>query len=188
MDDDLNTPQALACLFELLDLGFSFVSSDKEDAFNDVQFKLKTFFGIFGLKVASKRIPAEVEKMRKEAEQFSDADTKKKEEIDIINQADTVIYQTEKSIKDFEGKVDAKEISAIKEKTEELKKLMAEKEKDVQKIKAKLDELNQIAQKAATELYQKAGAQPGEQPKEAPKEKKEDVVDAEVVDDKEKKE
>ena len=88
--------------------------------------------------------------MRKEAEQFSDADAKKKEEIDVINQADTVIYQTEKSIKDFEGKVDAKEISAIKEKTEELKKLMAEKEKDVQKIKAKLDELNQIAQKAAT--------------------------------------
>ena len=137
---------------------------------------------------------AEVERLRKEAEQFSDADAKKKEEIDIINQADTVIYQTEKSVKDFEGKVDAKEIAAIKEKTEELKKLMAEKEKDTAKIKAKLDELNQIAQKAATELYQKAGAQPGqappgaEQPKEAPKEKKEDVVDAEVVDDKEKKE
>ncbi|MBW2994390.1 Hsp70 family protein, partial [Candidatus Woesearchaeota archaeon] len=131
---------------------------------------------------------AEVERMRKEAEQFSEADTKKKEEIEVINQADTMIYQTEKSLKDFEGKVDAKEISAIKEKTEELKKLMAEKEKDVAKIKAKLDELNQIAQKAATELYQKAGAKPGEQPKEAPKEKKEDVVDAEVVDDKEKKE
>jgi len=133
---------------------------------------------------------AEVERMRKEAEQFSDADAKKKEEIDVINQADTVIYQTEKSLKDFEGKVDAKEISAIKEKTEELKKLMAEKEKDVQKIKAKLDELNQIAQKAATELYQKAGAKPGAQPgAEQPKEdKKEDVVDAEVVDDKEKKE
>ena len=137
---------------------------------------------------------AEVERLRKEAEQFSDADAKKKEEIDIINQADTVIYQTEKSVKDFEGKVDAKEIEAIKEKTEELKKLMAEKEKDVAKIKAKLDELNQIAQKAATELYQKAGAKPGAEqapgaePKQAPKDKKEDVVDAEVVDDKEKKE
>ena len=131
---------------------------------------------------------AEVERLRKEAEQFSEADNKKKEEIDIINQADTVIYQTEKSLKDFEGKVDNAVIKDIKAKTEELKKLMAEKEKDVAKIKAKLDELNQIAQKAATELYQKAGAKPGEQPKEAPKEeKKEDVVDAEVVDDKKKK-
>lgn len=136
----------------------------------------------------------EVERLRKEAEQYAEQDKKKKEEIEIINQADTAIYTTEKTMKDFEGKVDAKEISAIKEKTEELKKLMAEKEKDVAKIKTKLDELNQIAQKAATELYQKAGAKLGqappgaEQPKEAPKEKKEDVVDAEVVDDKEKKE
>ena len=132
---------------------------------------------------------ADVEKMRKEAEQFSEADAKKKEEIDIINQADTVIYQTEKTLKDFEGKVDAAVIKDIKAKTEDLKKLMAEKEKDVAKIKAKLDELNQIAQKAATELYQKAGAKPGtQQQQEAPKqEKKEDVVDAEVVDDKKKK-
>ncbi|MBW2974045.1 molecular chaperone DnaK [Candidatus Woesearchaeota archaeon] len=128
---------------------------------------------------------ADVEKMKKEAEQFSEADAKKKEEIDIINQADTVIYQTEKTLKDFEGKVDEAVIKDIKAKTEELKKLMAEKERDVAKIKAKLDELNQIAQKAATELYQKAGVQ---QQQEAPKqEKKEDVVDAEVVDDEKKK-
>lgn len=132
---------------------------------------------------------AEVERLRKEAEQYAETDKKKKEEIEIINQADTAIYTTEKTLKDFEGKVDAKEIAAIKEKTEELKKLMAEEKKDVAKIKAKLDELNQIAQKAATELYQKAGAQqqPGaEQPKEASKQK-DDVVDAEVVDDKKKK-
>jgi molecular chaperone DnaK len=134
---------------------------------------------------------AEVERLRKEAEQYADADAKKKEEIDIINQADTAIYTTEKTLKDFEGKVDDAVIKDIKAKTEDLKKLMAEKEKDTAKIKAKLDELNQIAQKAATELYQKAGAQqqaqPGaEQPKEASKQK-DDVVDAEVVDDKKKK-
>lgn len=130
---------------------------------------------------------AEVERLRKEAEQYADADAKKKEEIEIINQADTAIYTTEKTLKDFEGKVDAKEIAAIKEKTEELKKLMAEEKKDVAKIKAKLDELNQIAQKAATELYQKTGAQqqPGAEPKQ---EKKDDVVDAEEVDEKKKKE
>ncbi|MBD3304130.1 molecular chaperone DnaK [Candidatus Woesearchaeota archaeon] len=136
---------------------------------------------------------ADVERLRKEAEQYAEADAKKKEEIDIINQADTAIYTTEKTLKDFEGKVDAKEISAIKDKTEELKKLMAEEKKDTAKIKTKLDELNQIAQKAATELYQKTGAQqqakPGAQQQEASKqeEKKDDVVDAEVVDDKKKK-
>ncbi|MBW3002288.1 molecular chaperone DnaK [Candidatus Woesearchaeota archaeon] len=127
---------------------------------------------------------AEVERLRKEAEQYADADAKKKEEIDIINQADTAIYTTEKTLKDFEGKIDEAVIKDIKAKTEDLKKLMAEKEKDTAKIKAKLDELNQIAQKAATELYQKAGAQ--QQPG-AEQEKKEDVVDAEVVDDKKKK-
>ena len=139
----------------------------------------------------NKMSDADVEKLRKEAEQYAEADAKKKEEIDIINQADTTIYTTEKTLKDFEGKVDEAVIKDIKAKTEELKKLMAEKEKDTAKIKAKLDELNQIAQKAATELYQKAGAQPGAEakPGEPPKEeKKEDVVDAEVVDEDKKKE
>ena len=134
---------------------------------------------------------AEVEKLRKEAEQYAEQDKKKKEEIEIINQADTTIYTTEKTLKDFEGKVDEAVIKDIKAKTEDLKKLMAEEKKDIQGIKQKLDELNQIAQKAATELYQKAGqqqAQPGAQQQETPKqEKKDDVVDAEVVDDKKKK-
>jgi len=140
----------------------------------------------------NKMSDADVEKLRKEAEQYAEADAKKKEEIDIINQADTTIYTTEKTLKDFEGKVDAAVIKDIKAKTEELKKLMAVEKKDTASIKAKLDELNQIAQKAATELYQKSGAQPGAQPgaqqQETPKqEKKDNVVDAEEVDDKKKK-
>ncbi|MEM4263976.1 MAG: molecular chaperone DnaK [Candidatus Woesearchaeota archaeon] len=134
---------------------------------------------------------ADVERMRKEAEQFAETDKKKKEEIEIINQADTTIYTMEKTLKDFEGKVSEKEISQIKEKIEDLKKLMAEEKRDVSKIKKKLDELNQIAQKAATELYQKAGAQ--QQPQGEGKNQKtkkgkngENVVDAEVVDEEDK--
>jgi cysteinyl-tRNA synthetase len=54
MDDDFNTPAALASLFELIDLGAAFVSSDKEEAFNYVKSKIKNFFEILGLGVKPK--------------------------------------------------------------------------------------------------------------------------------------
>ena len=82
MDDDFNTPEALACLFELLDLGFGFVSADKEDAFNYVKSKLETFFSIFGLKVELKQISPEVERKRKERDKAREAkDFKKADKI-----------------------------------------------------------------------------------------------------------
>ena len=99
---------------------------------------------------------AEVERMRKEAEQFSDADKQKKEEIETINQADTLVYTAEKQLKDFEGKVSEKEIKEVNEKIEELKKLLAASPRNVADIKKKLDECNAVLHKAATELYQKA--------------------------------
>ncbi len=116
---------------------------------------------------------AEVEKMRKQAEEFAEADKKKKEEIETINQADTLVYTAEKQLKEFEGKVSEKEIKDIKEKVEELKKLLAESPRDAGKIKKKLDECNKTLHAAATALYQKAGAK-GTAEKNA-----EDVVDAE---------
>ena len=54
MDDDFNTPQALACLFELIDIGSRFVSADKEKAFNYVNSKIKEFFNILGITVKPK--------------------------------------------------------------------------------------------------------------------------------------
>ncbi|UCC94453.1 MAG: hypothetical protein JSW40_06485, partial [Candidatus Omnitrophota bacterium] len=67
MDDDFNTPRALASLFELVDLGFSFISTDKKDAFEYVESKLRIFFDILALKVPPKpKIPKEVEEKRKE--------------------------------------------------------------------------------------------------------------------------
>jgi len=113
--------------------------------------------------------PAEVEKMRKQAEEFAEADTKKKDEIETINQADTLVYTAEKQMKDFEGKVSEKEVKDIKEKVDELKKLLAESPRNVDQIKKKLEETNHVLHAAATALYQKAGAK-------APKE---DVVDTE---------
>ena len=120
----------------------------------------------------------EVEKMRKEAEQFAETDKKKKEEIEVVNQADTFgAWQRDLPVE--------KEIKQIKDKINELKKLMEVKEKDIPEIKKKLDELTEIAQKAATELYQKAGkAQPGASEANPDEVKQDEFVDAEVVDDK----
>ena len=70
MDDDFNTPLALGCLFELIDLASGFVSSDKEEAFNYAKVKIEAFFAIFGLTVKPKQeIPAEVINMESERQQ-----------------------------------------------------------------------------------------------------------------------
>jgi len=66
MDDDFNTPMALASLFELIDLSLGFISSDKEEIFNYAKLKLGKFFKIFGLTVKSIKIPEEAKKMLEE--------------------------------------------------------------------------------------------------------------------------
>jgi len=130
--------------------------------------------------VASEKLnETEIEKMKKEAEQFAETDKKKKEEIDTINQADAIVYQTEKTLKDMEGKVDSKKIQGIKDEVAELKKLLEPKEKDVTAIKTKLDEVNKLFQEASTELYQKASQQAqGQTGEKEEKNKDEKVVDA----------
>lgn len=67
MDDNFNTPQALACLFELMDLGSKFISLDKEEVFRSAKAKLEIFFGIFGLSVKSKKVLSK--EMLKKAEE-----------------------------------------------------------------------------------------------------------------------
>ncbi len=135
----------------------------------------------------------EIKRMQKEAEQFAEADRKKKEEIETINQADNLVYTTEKLFKDVEGKVPEKEISEIKGKIMELKELLKPAEKDVAAIKRKMDETSDLVQKMSTELYQKAGEQykHGHQQSEEKASRKDDenIVDAdyEVHDDGKKK-
>ncbi len=128
----------------------------------------------------------EVEKMRKDAEQFAEQDKKRKEEAEIINQADTLVYTTEKLMKEVEGKVDNKKLDEIKKQTEELKKLLQEEKKDASKIKQKMEEMNKIVQEASTELYKKAAE---EQSESNSKTKDDKVVDADykVKDEEDKK-
>ena len=97
----------------------------------------------------------EVESMRKQAEEHAEEDKKRKEEIETINNADNLVYSTEKLFKDFEGKVDSKELGTVKGKVMELKELLKPEQKDIAAIKKKLDEVNELVQKLSTEMYQK---------------------------------
>ncbi|MFQ5474684.1 MAG: molecular chaperone DnaK [Candidatus Nanoarchaeia archaeon] len=113
----------------------------------------------------------EIEKMRKEAEAHEAEDKKMKEETEVINQADSLIYTTEKTLKDMGDKLPEDKVKPVKEKIEELKKLMEPEKKDFEAVKKKLEEVNKLVQDTMTELYQKAAA---EQQKAAASDKKSD--------------
>ncbi|MBW2980363.1 molecular chaperone DnaK [Candidatus Woesearchaeota archaeon] len=146
----------------------------------------------------------EIEKMKKEAEAHAEEDKKRKEEIETINQADALVYSTEKLFKDFKDKVDNKELETVKGKVMELKELLKPEKKDVAAVKKKMDEVNELVQKMSTEMYKKvaeeqakkqqaqggagagAGPQPGAEATEEKPKKKGKVVDADRVDEKKK--
>ncbi|MFC1723052.1 Hsp70 family protein, partial [Nanoarchaeota archaeon] len=132
---------------------------------------------------------ADVEKMKKEAESHAEDDKKRKEEAEIVNTADTLIYSSETTLKELGDKVDPAKIEPIKKGVEELKKLMEPEEKDRPAIKAKVEEVEKLMQEAATEMYQKAQqehAQQEQAKKDAKPEDKsgEKVVDAEFEEEK----
>ncbi len=122
----------------------------------------------------------DIDKMVKEAEANKEADAKKKEEADLRNEAEQLIFTTEKSIKDLGEKIDAKD----KEKAEaEIKELKEALEKnDLDDIKSKKEKLMETAMAFATKVYEEAAKkqQENQETKEETSEKKDDnVVDAE---------
>jgi len=133
----------------------------------------------------------EIDKMVREAEAHSAEDKKKRELIEARNQADNLIYSTEKSLKEFGDKIDASEKKKIEDATAALKKEMEGNDADL--LKKASDDLMQASHKLAEAVYAKASqAGPGEAG-ETPHEdggKGEKVVEAEfeeVKDDKDKK-
>ena len=135
----------------------------------------------------------EIEKMKKDAETHSEEDKKKRDEVETLNNADSIVYSTEKMIEETKGKIPEDKVKAITEKKDELKKLIGEDKKDISAIKAKLEELNKIVQEASTELYKQAQEAQQQQDADAKgksesKKKDEKVVDADytVEDDKDK--
>ena len=93
----------------------------------------------------------EIEKMKKEAEANADADQKAKEEVDKLNSADQMIFQTEKQLKDFGDKLSDDKKNPIEAALEDLKK--AHESKDLDKIDESLNTINEAWKNASEEMY-----------------------------------
>ena len=104
---------------------------------------------------------ADIDKAVKDAEQFAEEDKKRKEEIEIRNNADSLLYQTEKTEKDLGAKIDAADSARIKEKSEALKNAMAG--SDSNAIKACTEELQNVSYEVFGKVYQNMNAQQGSQ-------------------------
>ena len=96
----------------------------------------------------------EIDKMVKEAEANREADNKKKEEADAINDAESLVFQTEKAIKDLGDKVDEKQKAEAEEKIKTLKEAIEK--KDIEDIKKKCEELKTVAYALAAKVYEQA--------------------------------
>jgi molecular chaperone DnaK len=129
----------------------------------------------------------EIERMVKEAELNAEADKKRKEEVEVRNEADQLVFTTEKTLKEVEGKVDQAEIDRANAAKDKVKKALEG--GNIEEIKAAKDELSQVVQQISVKLYEQAAqaaqAAQGEQGT-GGEPKKDNVVDAdyEVVDDK----
>ncbi|ATD30167.1 molecular chaperone DnaK [Macrococcoides bohemicum] len=125
----------------------------------------------------------EIDRMVKDAEANAEADKKRREEVDLRNEADQLVFATDKAIKDLEGKVDAAEVEKAESAKEELKKALEG--NDIEDIKAKKDSLNEIVQALSMKLYEEMAAQQGAEGAQNTN-PEDDVVDAdftEVKDD-----
>lgn len=122
--------------------------------------------------------------MVREAEQYAEEDQKRKEKVEIRNQADQMIFVTEKTLKDLGDKVDEAELAKANEAKEKLKKALEG--DDTEAIKQASEELEKVVQELSVKLYQQAQQQAE---KTGDNKKDDDVVDAEykVMDDEDQK-
>jgi molecular chaperone DnaK len=141
----------------------------------------------------------DIEKMKKEAEAHAEADKTKKEGIETRNKAESLVFQSEKTLKDAGDKVKEETKKPIQEKIDELKKILENKDATDEELNKSYEELSAEIQKVGAELYKAAegdkAAAEGAEGKEdedvkvykkgEKEKKKDDVVEAEVVDKKE---
>ena len=105
----------------------------------------------------------EIDRMVKEAEAHAEEDKKEREKIDARNNADSLVYQTEKAMKDYGDKVDASSKAAIESALADLKAVLANQNASVDELKAKSEALQQASYKLAEEMYKNANPQGGPQ-------------------------
>ena len=130
----------------------------------------------------------EIEKMRKEAEENKEADNKRKEEAELRNEAEQMVFQTEKAIKDLGDKVDKKEVEEAEDLIKDLKKALEK--GDIDEIKEEKEKLQEKAMALATKVYEQAAkerqeeqednAEDAEKESKKDKKKKDDVEEADI--------
>ena len=106
---------------------------------------------------------SEIDRMVKDAEAHAEEDKREREKIDARNNADSLVYQTEKAMKDYGDKVDASSKAAIESALADLKAVLANQSASVDEIKAKTEALQTASYKLAEEMYKNANPQGGPQ-------------------------
>jgi len=102
----------------------------------------------------------EVDKMKEDAKKHAAEDKKKREAVEVKNNADTIVYTAEKTLKEGEGKVDKKVKKTVEEKIEALKKVKDK--EDIEAIKKATEELSQELQKIGEAMYKQQSQQAGQ--------------------------
>jgi molecular chaperone DnaK len=133
----------------------------------------------------------DIEKMVRDAEQHAEEDRRRREEAEVRNQADTLVYQTDKLLKEQGDKISGDEKSAVEEKLADLRTALNG--TDVEAIRSATDALMSASQSFTQKLYEAAAAESaaaGGNPTDAgagsaSQPQDDDVVDAEIVDDEE---
>jgi len=99
----------------------------------------------------------EIERMKAEAEANADADQKKRDEVEIVNKADSLIFQTERQLKEYGDKIPADKKAPIEDALAELKKEFEA--KNIENLNPAMDKLNEVFQAASQEMYNAANAE-----------------------------
>ena len=108
------------------------------------------------IKSSSGLTDEEIERMVKDAEANAEADKKRKEEVDLRNEVDQLIFTVDKTLNEIEGKVDAEDVKKAETARDELK--AAVEANDLEAMKAKRDALNEVVQNLSVKLYEQAAA------------------------------
>jgi molecular chaperone DnaK len=130
----------------------------------------------------------DIDRMVKDAESYAEEDRKNRERVETRNQADQLVHQTEKVIKEHEDTVTADEKASIEEKLGDLKAALGNAETDTAEIRAKMEALIEVSQGAFTRAYQEAAQQSqagGAAGGSSAASDDDDIVEAEIVDDEE---
>ncbi|MGL9829961.1 MULTISPECIES: molecular chaperone DnaK [Enterococcus] len=128
------------------------------------------------IKSSSGLTDEEIERMVKDAEANAEADKARKEEVDLRNDVDALLFSVDKTLKELEGKVDEEEVKKAETARDELK--AAVEANNIEEMKTKRDTLNEIVQNLTVKLYEQAAQQQAQENPEAAQGGADDVVDA----------